>query len=441
MNILVIGSGAREHAIVKALQRSSQNPLIFCCATTNNPGISRYTKEYWLGDDLSDIEVILHLASQWQINLAIIGPEAPLESGLADVFWQSGIAVIGPTKKLAQIETSKAFTRDLLKKYTITGSPDYRVFNSLAGVKEFLNKLGDGNYVVKANGLMGGKGVKVAGDHLHSIEEAYQFCEDLQKKEQSFVIEEKLIGQEFSMLCFCDGNTLVPMPLVQDHKRALNGDKGPNTGGMGSYSDANHLLPFLTEKDMNAAKHINEAVLDALTAEFRERYIGILYGSFIVTKDGVKLIEYNARFGDPEAMNVLAILETDFVTICQALAAGRLQSIPIRFSPLATVCKYAVPEGYPEHPLKNECIDVSAVQNKEQLYFASVDERSGKLYATGSRAVAVVGVADTISAAEKIAEAEMNRITGKLFHRTDIGTTELIQQRVEQMKALRQCCV
>ena len=438
MNILVIGSGAREQAIVKALQRSPQKPAIFCCGTTHNPGIYAYTTEYWLGDDLNDSQVIVHLARQWNIDMAIIGPEAPLEQGLVDMFWQSGIAAIGPTQPLAQIETNKAFARDLLKKYKIAGSPDYRVFNNLSGVKEFLKTLGEGNYVVKANGLMGGKGVKVAGDHLHSMEEAFAFCEELQTLGQSFVIEEKLIGQEFSMLCFCDGNTLVPMPLVQDHKRAFNGDKGSNTGGMGSYSDANHALPFLTEKDISTAKHINEAVLDALTAECRERYIGILYGSFIATKDGVRLIEYNARFGDPEALNILAILETDFVTICQALAVGRLQSVNVRFSNLATVCKYAVPEGYPDNSLKNEVIDISAVQNKDQLYFSGVDERAGKLYATGSRTVAVVGVAETISAAEKIAEAEINRITGKIYHRSDIGTAELIQQRIDHMKALRQ---
>ena len=440
MNILVIGSGAREHAIVKALQRSAQNPPLYCCATTHNPGIYPYTKEYWLGN-LCDSEAIVRLARQWEIDIAIIGPEAPLECGLADVLWQSSIATIGPQKKLAQIETSKAFTRNLLKKYHIPGSPEYRSFQDLVDVKHFLQALGEGNYVIKANGLMGGKGVKVAGDHLHSISEAYQFCEELRQAGQSFIIEEKLIGEEFSMLCFCDGNSLIPMPLIQDHKRAFIHDAGPNTGGMGSYSMANHRLPFLTAKDIEQAQHINESVLDALTAEFRARYIGILYGSFMATKEGVRLIEYNARFGDPEAMNVLAVLQTDFVAICEALVTGTLQRSQVQFSRLATVCKYAVPEGYPDQPLKNEIIDVSGVQDPEQLYFATVDERAGQLYATGSRAVAVVGVAETLAAAEKIAEAEIQRIKGKLFHRADIGTEQLLEKRVQHMKELRQCYV
>src|SRR3990167_1705672 len=436
MNILIIGSGAREHAIAKALHRSPQCPALFCCGTSNNPGIRLLLQDDWLGN-VCDVESIIRQAVQWQIDFAIIGPEAPLEQGLADALWKHNIPVIGPKKHLAQIETSKSFTRDLLKKYRIPGSPHYQAFNQLEGVNAFLCQLGEGNYVVKANGLMGGKGVKVAGDHLHSIEEAYQFCEELCKQRHSFVIEEKCIGEEFSFMCFCDGKNLVPMQLVQDHKRAFVNDKGPNTGGMGSYSDANHRLPFLTEQDINAAFNINQAIIAALSAECGEKYIGILYGSFMATQDGVRLIECNARLGDPEALNVLAILETDFVEICQAMLAETLSPEKVQFANLATVCKYAVPEGYPEQPSKNAIIDVTHVKNPEQLYFAAIDARDGKLYTMGSRAVAVVGIADTIFAAEKMAEAEMQRIQGPLFHREDIGTHELIERRMHAMLALR----
>lgn len=437
MKILIIGSGAREHAIAKALNRSPQKPEIFCCGTSSNPGIHHLANKYWVGD-IGDVEEVVKLALNWQIDFAIIGPEAPLEKGLADILWDNKIPTIGPKKKLAQIETSKAFTRELLKKYQIPGSPIYRSFHDVEGVRTFLEELGEGNYVIKANGLMGGKGVKVAGDHLHSIDQAYLFCQELQQLGQSFVIEEKVIGQEFSLLYFCDGYSLIAMPIVQDHKRAFVNDEGPNTGGMGSYSDANHSLPFLTEKDLEKAQHINEAMLSALTAEYREKYIGIVYSSFMATKDGIRLIEYNARFGDPEAMNVLAVLESDFVAICEAMLTGRLSASLIHFANLATVCKYAVPEGYPEQPIKDSIIDISHVIHPEQLYYAAVDERAGKLYATGSRAVAVVGIANTITAAEKIAEEEICRIRGKLFHRTDIGTDALIQRRIEQMRELRQ---
>jgi phosphoribosylamine--glycine ligase len=437
MNILIVGSGAREHALAKALQRSPQAPDIFCCATSHNPGIQQLCKSYWIGNINSSHDVVRQ-AQEWKIEIAIIGPEAPLENGLADALWDKSIAAIGPRKRLAQIETSKSFTRNLLKKYQVSGSPEYKVFTDLTGAQDFLHHLGPNNYVIKANGLMGGKGVKVAGDHLHSLLEAMQFCTELNTAGHSFVIEEKLIGQEFSLLCFSDGNQLIPMPAVQDHKRAFVNDEGPNTGGMGSYSDANHRLPFLTERDLDAAQHINQSMIDALTAEFRERYIGILYGSFMATKKGVQLIEFNARFGDPEALNVLSILESDLVLICEAMRDGTLKKDMVRFANQATVCKYAVPEGYPDAPLKNAVIDVRGVQDKQQLYLGAVDQKEGALYATGSRTAAIVGIADTIVEAEIIAEQEIQRLRGPLFHREDIGTRELINRRIQQMQDLRQ---
>ena len=239
-------------------------------------------------------------------------------------------------------------------------------------------------------------------------------------------------------MCFCDGTRLLPMPIVQDHKRAYVDDLGPNTGGMGSYSLPGHSLPFLSEKDLETAHRINQSVITALTAEYREPYIGFLYGSFIATKKGVQLIEFNARLGDPEALNVLAILQTDFVKICQAMVAGNLSPQMVEFENLATVCKYAVPDGYPDNALKNIPIDISAVKDREQLYLAAVNDVDEKLYATGSRAVAVVGIADSVVTAETIAEAEICRITGQLFHREDIGTRELINRRISQMQNLRQ---
>lgn len=440
MRIVLVGSGAREHAIARAIKKSQKQAEIFCCGTHLNPGIQLLTSDYWVGD-ICNIEMVRKQAIAWQANMAIIGPEAPLEMGLADEFWNHSIATIGPTKRLAKIETSKIFARDLLQQYKVAGSPLYKNFLNMEGVQSFLEQLGQDGYVIKANGLMGGKGVKVAGDHLSSFQEALEFCRELLELKQTFVIEEKVIGEEFSLLCFCDGYSLIAMPVIQDHKRAYNNDEGPNTGGMGSYSDANHRLPFLTEKDIEQALHINQAMISSLTNEYQERYIGILYGSFMATKDGVRLIEFNARFGDPEAMNALAILETDFVEICNAMISGRLSEIDVRFKNLATVCKYAVPHGYPDHPVKNELVDVSHVINQDLLYFGAVSHDKNLLHATGSRAIAVVGVGETIYDAEKIAEAEINRLKGKLFHRSDIGTNDLIQRRIRHMETLRQCYV
>tara|TARA_B100000315_G_scaffold260939_1_gene328083 strand:+ start:16659 stop:17969 length:1311 start_codon:yes stop_codon:yes gene_type:complete len=435
LNILVLGSGAREHAIVRALVRSPQEKEIYCLASNMNPGIAELTKQIVV-DNINNPNIVTSYATEVGADLAIIGPENPLANGVADALWNSGVGVVGPKKELAQIETSKSFTRDLLTEYNIPGSPKYKTFSSFEGVADFLNELGD-NYVVKYDGLAGGKGVKVAGDHLNSHEDALAYCQDLVNNGGNFIIEEKLIGQEFSLMSFCDGDHLKHMPAVQDHKRAYEGDTGPNTGGMGSYSDADHNLPFLTDNDITHARQINEATAGALKEEFGEGYKGILYGGFIATADGVKLIEYNARFGDPEAMNVLPLLESDFVEVCMGIVDGNLHEKYISFGHLATVCKYAVPEGYPDEPVKGELIDVSNIKNHDGLFYASVDIKNGQLVEAGSRTVAVIGMADSISEAERIAEREVSAIKGPLFHRKDIGTDGLIQERIDHIKELK----
>ena len=435
MDILLIGSGAREHALARALKRSAQNPNLHCFGSSRNPGIMQLATTYEVGN-VTDVTAIYDFSQKTNARLAIIGPEGPLAAGVADVLWGKGIPCVGPRQGLARLETSKGFTRDLLTRHHISACPRFKLFAKLDGTKEFLKTLGD-NYVVKYDGLMGGKGVKVAGDHLHSHEEAFAYCQELVASGGQFVIEEKLIGQEFSLMSFCDGNSLIHMPPVQDHKRAFANDTGPNTGGMGSYSDANHALPFLTSDDIQQAQKINEATVEALRAEFDEKYKGILYGGFMAEKEGVKLIEYNARFGDPEAMNLLALLETDFLEICLAMVSATLHQTKVTFSNKATVCKYAVPDGYPDASVKNQRINVSGVMNKDQLYYASVDERDDGLYEIGSRTIAVVGIADTLAEAEEQAQKEITRVKGPLFHREDIGTEKLIQQRVEHMKQVR----
>ena len=435
MTILLIGSGAREHAIARALDRSSQNKSIYCLASNMNPGIAELCVEITI-DNFNDPELVSSYASEIGATLTIIGPENPLAEGVADALWNNGVKVVGPKKPLAQIETSKSFTRDLLTEYNIPACPKYKTFLALDGVAEFLSNLEE-DYVIKYDGLAGGKGVKVAGDHLNSHEEALAYCRELVDRGGKFVIEEKLIGQEFSLMSFCDGETLKHMPAVQDHKRAYEGDIGPNTGGMGTYSNADHSLPFLTDENIIQAHEINNATAKALKDKFGDGYKGILYGGFMTTANGVKLIEYNARLGDPEAMNVLSLLESDFIAICQGIVDETLDKVDVQFADQATVCKYAVPKGYPDNPIKGEPIDISNIENLERLFYASVDFKDGQLVEAGSRTVAVVGTANTISKAEKIAEKEISAVEGPLFHRNDIGTDELVQKRVQHMESLK----
>ncbi len=437
--ILIIGSGAREHAIAAALARSPQAPELLCFGSTRNPGIAALAHAYTTGN-INDPAAVTAFAREHNATLAIIGPEAPLAAGVADALWSVHIAVVGPTQSLARIESSKSFTRSLLDRHSIPGNPLFRRFTSLEGVELFLDKLGD-QHVIKDDGLAGGKGVKVFGDHLHSRDESLAFCRELAAANHPFVIEEKLEGEEFSLLSFSDGTTLRHMPAVQDHKRAFEGDLGPNTGGMGCYTDANGGLPFLTREDIAAAQRTNEQVVAALHHELNAPYRGILYGGFMATRDGVRLIEYNARFGDPECLNLLTLLETDFVAICRAIVSSTLHNVDVTFAREATVCKYLVPEGYPDAPRKGDAVPAPAqLPANTTLYLGSVDldaTQNNTLVSAGSRTLAVVARGRSISAAESICESALANITGPFFHRADIGTSALIQRRIDHMNSLR----
>ena len=434
--ILLIGSGAREHAIAKALKKSKTKIELFCMASSLNPGISKICSEIII-EDFNDIDAVVKYAKNKGVALAIIGPENPLEIGLADALLAEKIKVVGPKKELARIETSKSFARDLLKKHKIPGCPKYQTFDSISGVKSFLSKIGN-HFVIKFDGLAGGKGVKVSGEHLANHADALKYCKQIIEGGGLFVVEEKFVGEEFSLMSFCDGESLKHMPAIQDHKRAYEGDTGPNTGGMGTYSDKNHSLPFLSHSDIQQAQNINVLVSAALKKEFGEGYRGVLYGGFMATSEGVKVIEYNARFGDPEAMNVLSILETDFFEICEAISKGTLNNLDIKFQKKATVCKYAVPKGYPNNPIKGAPIYIGDIHDDlGEFFFASVDLKNEKLIEVGSRTIAAVGIGNSISEAEKIAEKKIKSVKGPLFHRRDIGTKNIIQKRIKHMNRLR----
>ena len=249
------------------------------------------------------------------------------------------------------------------------------------------------------------------------------------------MLEERLIGEEFTLQAFVDGKHLVPMPLVQDHKRAFEGDLGPNTGGMGSYSMPDHSLPFVSRHDAEQAFSImKDAVAAMEKAGFP--YRGILYGQFMNTAEGPMVIEFNARFGDPEAMNVLSLLESDFLTIIEKTIEGTLSAADVRFSNRATVCKYLVPDGYPDNPLTGEELIIR--DNHEAImYYANVEERAGRLFTQTSRTLAFVGVADRLERAEMIAEDAASSVSGRVRHRRDIGTARLLEQRIAHMQELR----
>lgn len=438
-NILLVGNGAREHALAEAISRSEQKPRLFSFMKTNNPGIASLSEKSILGS-YADLEAITGFATKNKIELAIIGPEDPLNNGVVDALAKIGIPAIGPTKSLARLETSKSFTRNLVNKYNIPGNPPFKVFKAIDGVEAFLDQLE--GVVIKPDGLTGGKGVLVQGDHFTTKEEALQLCLQILKDSSSLIVEEKFDGEEFSLQCLCDGKTVVGTPLVQDHKRRFDGDKGPNTGGMGSYSLPDHSMPFLKPKDFEDGLEITRQVAAALLKETGSPYKGIMYGGFIATKNGVKLLEYNARFGDPEAMNILPLLKTDFVEICRHIVAGTLDKLKIEFEPKATVCKYVVPKGYGLPANYSDAASARAKievgdMGKARLYYSSVDKKEDGLYLSSSRAIGIVGIANTLEEARKIAEEGVKAVSGPVAYRTDIGTDALIQKRIDHMKKIR----
>ena len=440
MRVLLVSSSARGHALGEAILRSRHRPELISVCATNNPGLRRIA-EVMQVTDVMDFTAILAVAKKTKPHLAVIGPDDPIGGGLADQLEAAGFPTMAPYKALARIESSKGFTRDLLAKHGVDASPRYKVFIAAdeKPIRTFIEELG-GDFVVKYDGLRGGKGVKVSGEHLATIDEGIAYAQDCIREGGRVVIEEKLIGVEFSLLSFVSGTKVIDMPAVQDHKRAFPGDTGPNTGGMGTYTDVNHSLPFLTKEDLARASEINQLTAQALLRECGQPYRGILYGGFIAVRDGIRVIEYNARFGDPEALNLLPLLETDFVDICQAITQEKLSQDLVHFSKQATVCKYITPIGYPNNKdQRGEVVTFPAIPQNARLYFGDISEdKKGALHLGGSRTAGLVGMGATIAEAEAIAEKLCEQVQGPVRFRKDIGTADLVHQRIDHMKRLRQ---
>lgn len=434
MKILVVGTGAREHAICNAVKDAE----LYSIMSNKNPGISRISK-FQISSE-KDLKGVKKYALDNNINMAIIGPEAPLEMGIVDVLQEAGIGCVGPTMEAAKIETDKAFMRDLFETHKIGGSIVYKVFDNLKDSNDFIDEF-DQDVVVKPVGLTGGKGVKIVGEHLEDGEAAKKYVKEVIDNKISgyaqVVIEERLIGEEFTVQAFVDGDKIVPMPAAQDHPHAYEGDQGPITGGMGSYSDYDGLLPFLDKKSYEESVKIMQDTIKAVKNEVGP-YKGILYGQFMLCKEGPKLVEYNARFGDPEAMNVLPLLRTDFVDLCQGIVDGNLKKAD--FERKATVCKYIVPKGYPETGKAGEVLDVNEARINEEgalVYYAAVNQKDDKVYTSASRSLGLVGIGDTIAEAEEICEKVTGYVKGDVYHRRDVGTSDLIQKRLDHMETIR----
>ena len=405
MNILVIGGGGREHTLVWKLHQSPKAGQIY--AIPGNPGMAGAA--VCVADiSIEDNEAMVRFAKEKQVGLVVVGPEVPLTHGVVDAMNAAGIKAFGPTKLAAEIEGSKAFCKNLMKKYGIP-TAKYEIFTEAEAAKRYIRQEG-APIVIKADGLAAGKGVIVAAteaEALAAIDEI--MCDKAFGSAGSrVVIEECLVGEEASLLTFTDGQTIVPMISSQDHKRAYDGDQGPNTGGMGTYAPAPVATPEIVAR---AQREILDPVIAAMRAEGRT-YKGCLYAGLMITKDGPKDIEFNARFGDPETQVVLPLLESDLVDIMLACADGTLQDLDIRWSSGAAVCVVMAAGGYPKSYHKGDAITglEAAAQAGTVVFHAGTSQKDGQIVTNGGRVLGVTAKAGSIREAVELAYQGVEKI-------------------------------
>ena len=413
MNILVIGSGGREHALYWKLSESPQTEQIY--AIPGNPGMGASA-----AIALDDHAAILRFVKEHEIGLVVVGPEVPLMNGLVDELEAAGIRAFGPRANAAEIEGSKSFAKDLMKKYGIP-TARYEVFTAAEPARAYIRQEG-APIVVKADGLAAGKGVIVAMTEQEALDAVDAIMEDHSFGDAGarVVIEEFMEGEEASLLVFTDGTTIRPMISAQDHKRAYDGDRGPNTGGMGTYAPAPVMTPEMTER---AVEEILKPTIAAMAKEGRV-YRGCLYLGLMVTADGPKVVEFNARFGDPETQVVLPLLDSNLVAIMCACADGTLADVPIRWKDDAAVCVVLASGGYPGHYEKGQ--EIHGLADAEAMgalvFHAGTAMKDGKLVTNGGRVLGVVGRGADISSAVDAAYAAATKISFKdAYYRKDIA--------------------
>lgn len=407
--VLVVGSGGREHAVVKSLAKSPKVEKIFCAP--GNAGIAKDAE--CINLKVEDVEGIVNFVQRNSIDLTIIGPEAALVVGLADAMKSENLRVFGPTKGAAQIESSKEFAKKLMAKYNIP-TAKYKTFDNYSEAMEYV-KTGSIPTVIKYDGLAAGKGVVVALTLEEADAALKDMLEDHKYGNDKVIIEEYLQGPEFSFMCFVSGDKVYPLELAQDHKRAFDGDKGPNTGGMGAYSP----VPFVSPEMRDRA--LNEIMIPAAKAMKEEGFpfCGVLYGGLILTEDGPKVIEFNARFGDPETEVVLPRLESDIYDFINAVIDGK-DFIP-QWSHDAVIGVVMASKGYPGSYEKGA--EIKGIEKLEgEVYHMGTSEKDGKYHVNGGRVLMVTAHGEDLPAANFNVLKEIGLIEcPALFHRSDIG--------------------
>ena len=422
MNILVVGGGGREHAIVMKLAESKKNVQLFC--TPGNGGIAKYAKCYSV--KATDIDGVVALAKEISADMVVVAPDDPLVLGMVDALNAEGFAAFGPDKAAAIIEGSKVFSKELMKKYNIP-TAKYEVFSDSSKAIEYIKTENKYPTVITADGLALGKGVIIAQNFDEAKDAVNSIMEDkiFGKSGANIVIEEFLTGPEVSVLCFTDGKTVSPMVSSMDHKRAYDNDEGPNTGGMGTVAPN----PYYTEKI--ADECMNKIFLPTINAMVKENrtFKGCLYFGLIITPDGPKVIEYNCRFGDPETQVVLPLLDTDLVDIFDAVINEKLSQIDIKWKNASSACVVLASGGYPkkyETGLKITGLNENGQLDDVKIYHAGTKLENNEFYTSGGRVLGVTAVSETLkSAVDKAYDAVSDIKFDKMHYRKDIGQRAL----------------
>ena len=415
MKVLVVGGGGREHAICQKLLQSEKVDEIICAP--GNGGISQIAKCFKVNS--MDLDGMVSLAKSQNVDLVFVAPDDPLSAGMVDKMEQAGLRAFGPNQRAAQIEASKSFSKDLMKKYNIP-TAKYEVFDDVQKAREYINEIG-APIVVKADGLALGKGVYVCADlatALNAVDEIMT-AKKFGTAGTKVVIEEFMEGSEVSLLCFCDGKTIVPMISSQDHKRAYNNDQGPNTGGMGAFAPS----PKYTDKIKEyVEKDIMVSTMEAMNKEGCP-FKGILYIGLMLTKDGPKVLEYNARFGDPETQVVLPLLDGDLYEIVDAIIDERLDEVSFSFSRKHAAVIVMASGGYPVKYKKGyEVLGLDAMDKNTYIFHAGTTRKGESILTNGGRVLGVTAIANSLDKAIKTAYNRVATIAFKDAHyRTDIG--------------------
>lgn len=419
MRILLIGGGGREHALAWKLVQSPNVEKLY--AAPGNPGMALLQKCECINLNVDDLEGVADYAEEKSIDLTVVGPEAPLVAGLADVFKRRGLPVFGPSKAAAQLEGSKAFSKELMAKYNIP-TAFFKICEDIETAKAYVEEKG-APIVVKADGLAAGKGVVVAMTKQEALDAIDEMMGDHKfgAAGARVVLEEYMEGEEASLLAFTDGKTVVPMIAAQDHKRVFDGDEGPNTGGMGTYAPAPVMTDILRLK---ATELVLKPVVAAMAKEGTP-YQGCLYAGLMIKGDSVKVVEFNCRFGDPETQVVLPLLDGDLAEIMLACATGTLDKVEVAWHDKAAVCVVMASGGYPESYEKGKEITglAAAEEDKDVVVFhAGTKEADGKIVTSGGRVLGVTAVDASIKAARDRAYAAVEKIAfEKNFYRKDIA--------------------